>query len=53
MGPHLTRDIKSQQTGLTLRDRHRRGGHWRGASHYAGSGGSTSLLSRLRRAGGT
>ena len=42
MSPHLTRDIKPQQTGLTFRDRHRWGGRWRGASHYAGSGGTTS-----------
>ena len=24
MGPHLTRDVKSQQAGLSLRDRYRR-----------------------------
>ena len=36
MSPHLTRDIKPQQTGLTFRDRH--------------GGGTTSLLSRLQEA---
>ena len=53
MGPHLTRDVKSQQAGLSLRDRYRRGGSWRNATLYTGSGGTTSLFSRLRRAGGT
>ena len=41
MGPHLTRDVKSQQAGLSLRDRYRWGGNWRDAS-YTGSGGTTS-----------
>ena len=53
MGPHLTRDVKSQQAGLSLRDRYRRGGSWWNATFYTGSGGTTSLFSRLRRAGGT
>ena len=46
MGPHLTRDVKSQQAGLSLRDRYRRGGSWRNATLYTGSGGTTSLFSR-------
>ena len=53
MSPHLARDIQSQQTGLPRRDRYSRGGHRRGVSHCARSGGTISFLSRLRRAGGT
>ena len=53
MGPHLTRDVKSQQAGLSHRDRYRRGGSWWNATFYTGSGGTTSLFSRLRQAGGT
>ena len=44
MGPHLTRDVKSQQAGLSLRDRYRRRGSWWNATFYTGSGGTTSLF---------
>ena len=52
MGPHLTRDVKSQQAGLSLRDRYRRGGSWWNATFYTGSG-STSMAAASKPPRGT